>query len=120
MASGLKIIIYMDLFNNGQNQRGRISAVVKHPDGRFSEVLIPRFIDIHELLRVTVHQREPAALHLDHKLMAFFESMCDIRQGELYLLRFIRLKGYRRFKTLPELPSHDLSTNQHLVATHGI
>ena len=59
--------------------------IVVNMDGRFPEILIIAMVDIREYLWVPVNQREPAALHLYHHFMSFFEGMRNVRDAERLL-----------------------------------
>ena len=57
-------------------------AVMKNSNVRFLKIGIRACVDIGKFLRVSVREGEPAALNLNHKAVAFFESMGDVRQTE--------------------------------------
>src|SRR5688500_17901448 len=89
-------------------------------DGCFLEIVVISLVNIHEFLWIPVSKRKPAALHLDHKPVAFFKSVSNIRQFKFHLLNFIWLERDRVGKTIPELSPHDLPTNQHLISAHRV
>src|ERR1700748_173278 len=91
-----------------------------YADGLLLEVTVIGGINVHEFLRIAIHQWEPGALYLDHQPVSFFEGMGYIRDGEFY--RF-DLTGFERgwfFEALTESAAHDLAVDEHLVAAHRV
>src|SRR5258708_17049510 len=95
-------------------------AVMIDMDRLFLKIAVITGIDIHEFLRIAVYQGEPAALHLHHHPVAFFESMRHIRHGKADRLDLTRLERNWFFPTLPEPSSHHLPMHQHLVPSHRV
>src|SRR3954468_2649750 len=88
-------------------------------NSRLPEITIITLVNIHELLWVAVGQWEPAALDLDHQAMPFFERMRHIRQFKFYLLDLIGFKCFRYTKAFAKTATHNFTTYQHLITTHG-
>src|SRR5215510_9528655 len=84
------------------------------------EVLVLRLIDVHELLRIAINQREPCALDVDHYPMALLECVIDVGHREGNVSSFARLHRLRLRPTLAVLRAHRLATHQHLIAVHRI
>lgn len=84
----------------------------------FLEILLLRFGDFHELLRVPVNKREPGALYMNHHHVSFSESVVDIRHLENDRCRLPWHKGKRFLKSVSILPAERLSTDQLLVTAH--
>ncbi len=77
-------------------------------------------VDIHELLRVAVHQRKPAALDLDHQPVALLKGVRHIGKFVFNTLYFIGLESFGLLKTIAETAAHHLATNQHLVTADRV
>src|SRR5450432_171678 len=85
-------------------------------DGGGVEVLGFGCVDVHELLRVAVHEREPGGLDLYHEAVAFAEGMEDVGQlvGGVF-----RLEGRQRGRSgvaVAEVGAEDFGAYQHLAA----
>jgi pimeloyl-ACP methyl ester carboxylesterase len=59
---------------------------------RFDKIAFFCVVDIEELLWISVNQGKPAALHLHHDPMPFFENVRNIIKGIFY---FGNLFGYK-------------------------
>src|SRR5580698_5368619 len=75
-------LCWAELAINGQHNPAGMGGVMPDGDVRGYEIAVFCLIDIDELLRVAVGQREPGALHLHHEAVAFFEGMGDVIQLE--------------------------------------
>src|SRR5215813_14239069 len=84
------------------------------------EVLVFGLIDVHELLRIAVDQREPSALDMDHYSMALLESVIDVGHREGNVRNFVRLHRLRLRPTIAVFRAHRLAPHQHLIAVHRI
>jgi hypothetical protein len=63
------------------------------PLGGFLEVYFRRFINIDELLRVSIDQGKLGTLHLNHYPVAAHKRMIDVRHREFDLSDLIRSHG---------------------------
>src|SRR5215813_9140251 len=84
------------------------------------EVLVLRLIDVHELLRIAINQREPCALDVDHYPMALLECVIDVWHREGNARNFVRLHRLRLRPAIAVLRAHRLAPHQHLIAVHRI
>ena len=66
------------------------------------------------LLRITINQREPSALHVDHDSMAFLESVTHILQRQIDFGDLARHKRLWFFIAVAETPTDDFAAN-HLL-----
>src|SRR5690606_32721961 len=83
------------------------------------EVFRPCLEDIrHEGLRVAVHIREPAALHLYHDPVATLEGMVHVGHGEAERVRPVWRECDWRLEAAPEPAAEWIAADQLLVATH--
>src|SRR5688572_30384779 len=110
----------LNLLLNGQKNVACICRVVEYANRRLLKISFVRLINIHELLRIPVGQREPATLNLDHKSVTFFKRMCDIRKGKLYFFNFTGAECLWLFKAITVLATHDFASHKHLVASHRV
>ena len=74
----------------------------------------------HEPLRVAVHHREPAALDVDHHLVAAFERVRHVLHVECHLRDLARREGLRVGEAVAELAAHHLAPDELLEAAHGV
>src|SRR5262245_10101665 len=93
---------------------------MKYADGGLLKIAVIAGLDIHEFLWVAVCQRKPAALNLYHDAMPFYKSMRHIGQLEFHAFCFIGFECFGCRIAVPVTATHDLSTHQHLITTHGI
>ncbi len=89
-------------------------------DTCFLKICIPAGIDIREFLRITVTQREPAALYLDHEPVAFPERVCHVGQFKPNSFHSAWTEGFRLFKTVPEFSAEDFTSYKHLIPAQRI
>src|SRR5215831_7461312 len=108
------------LFHHWQNDIATIRGIMVNTYGCFLEITIITLINIYKFLGVSIGKWEPAALNLYHDAVSFLESMRNIRKIEFHPFYFIRLKCFGRRKTVTKPPSHDLTTHQHLIASHRV
>ncbi|MNY45982.1 hypothetical protein D3C86_1811220 [compost metagenome] len=87
-------------------------------DPGFLKIGFRCFENVYKLLRITVHEREPAALDLDHHAMTFFESMRYLIQFHGHFFNFVFHKWLRFRKAVPELAAQYLGTYHLLVTVH--
>ena len=74
------------------------------------------FITIfHERLRVSVNQRKPTALHLNHDPVSFLEGVQHILELERYVRNLIGDKGLRFLERVTEPPTHNIGPDQLLI-----
>src|SRR3954452_5368616 len=92
---------------------------MKHLLGSFFEIFRLRVRYLGECLRITIHQREPRALYLDHNAVPTAERMVHIRHGEIEFGCLSRLQGLRLLPAIAEFRPHRLSANKLLVASHA-
>lgn len=74
--------------------------------------------NINERLRISINQREPGALHLNHHAMSSAKGMTNILQRELEVRDFTRLERGRLLEALPKLAAQDVTSHELLVASH--
>ena len=101
-----------------QNDMGGMGFRAVQPLIRFFEIARFGAVDIHELLRIPVDQRKPAALNLNHNAMPFPEGMEDIRHPVFNLCDFSGDKGLRIRKAVSEFPAKQFSSYQLLETAH--
>src|SRR5438093_9748443 len=85
---------------------------------RFAEIFRLRRRDVHEGLRVAVHEGKPRTLHLHHDAMVAAEGVTDVGHGEFDLRYPARLERFRLFETVSEFAAEDVATHELLVAAH--
>src|SRR2546421_462557 len=78
-------------------QPRRQLARAVHALRRLAEITLFRTVNIDERLRIAVHQREPATLHLHHEAVPRPERVIDVRQRKLHRRR---LAGRERLRLL--------------------
>ena len=89
-----------------------------YPVRGFLKGFFTALVYIRKGLRIPVDQGKPAALNLDHNLMAHLKRMVHIRKNKLHFCDFTRHKRLRIFEAVPVLSPEDISTYKHLVASH--
>src|SRR5688572_10677132 len=101
---------------HGETRSG-VAATI-HAMRGFAEVFRLGSRDIHEGLRVTVHQREPGALHLHHDPMTAAERVEDVGNLEFDFRDFARLKRLRLLEAVAKFSAEDIAPHELLVAAH--
>src|SRR6185369_9204039 len=96
------------------NPRAIGAAEIDSLDG-LHEVRGQGFGNIHELLRIAIGKREPAALNLHHDAVALAEGVGDIGQVEGDTVRLAGLEGHGLFEALAELATEGFAADELLV-----
>ena len=77
-------------------------------------------IDVHELPRIAVDQREPGALHLHHDPVPFPERVQDVHHLELDVRPRVRHQGLRFLEAVPELSAQHVASHELLIPCHRL
>jgi hypothetical protein len=118
-VNGKLLLSTARLLNQLEDEVGAVGSAEINPLCRLHEIRRQRFRYLHKLLRITIGQREPAALNLHHDPVALAEGVGDIGQIENDAIGFSGFERNRFFKTLPELAAERLAPNQSLIRAHG-
>ena len=83
---------------------------------RLMEIGFRRLVNIDKGLWVAIKHREPAALNLYHDPVTSAKGVIHVEEGECYPSHLARHEWFRVFEAVPELATHDVTTNQHLIS----
>jgi hypothetical protein len=68
---------------------------------RFLKISLASPVDVNELLRIAIDEREPRTLDLDHDAVALFERMVHVREDKLHLSYLV---GHQQWTNKSEEP----------------
>ena len=86
--------------------------------GGFLEVGWFRGVDVKELLRVTVDEREPGALDLHHDAVVAPECMVNVGHDIFDFRDLVWDERCRGGEAVTEFPAHHFAANELLIAGH--
>src|SRR5882757_10687678 len=95
-------------------------AAMIYTDRFLLKIAVIGSINIHIFLRISIYQREPGTLHLDHQPVAFLKGMRHIGNRKLHCLHLAGSKRLGYFKAFAEAAAHDLGMDKHLVTAHRV
>ena len=93
---------------------GRRVPLSQHSMNGLLEIRFASFIDVHELLRIAVHQWEPSALHLNHDPVPTAKRVEKIVHTVFHFRHLARREWLRFRKTIAKFAAENFSSNQHL------
>ena len=78
---------------------------------RFLKIAGSSVINIDKRLRITVDEREPTSLDLNHQSMPAQERMINVLEGKANASRPVRLERFGAFQALAKFPPHHIAAN---------
>src|SRR6202522_4487433 len=84
----------------------------------FVKILGLRGIDILELLRIAINEREPSALHLHHDPVTLLECVVNVQQREVDARGLTGLHGGRLAEASAKFAPHDIAAHEFLKGSH--
>src|SRR4051794_34544440 len=82
------------------------------------EILRSSLRNLHEFLRIPIHQRKPGTLHLNHQPVPPTECVTDVRQHKLNLLDLARSERLGLLEAVSKLAPKRLAPDQLLISAH--